>query len=159
MDLSIYQPIIDHFGEHWLLYVIGAAVLLPPMIIWQKYVTPVIFWAVEVLIYTTILHIMTHYVTSFVSWFTNESSSEALAGGASVQYETPLLEFWDMSAYSPVGILYFELAMMGVFTYLVLKFRPFKVQRSTKDTYGKATPEQRRQQMRERMAAKRGAHR
>ena len=122
--------VITHLQDNAILYFFGVLVAVPVLFFFHRWLVPILQWAIEIAIYMVGVHVATHFTTALVAWFRRESSSEYLAGLESVQWGTPLLKFWDIEAYDPVGIFYFELAVLVGLTILVLKIRPFKVQKS-----------------------------
>jgi hypothetical protein len=129
MGGNTMELVIEHLQAHAVLYFFGTLIVLPLAIFFHRWLVPILQWALEIAIYMTGVHIATHFTTALVAWFRRESSSEYLAGREFVDWGTPLLRFWDIEAYDPVGIFYFELAALLALTYLVLKIRPMKVQK------------------------------
>jgi hypothetical protein len=123
------EIVITHLQDNAVLYFFGAVILVPLFVFFHRWLVPILQWAIEIAVYMTGVHIVTHFSTSLAAWFRRESSSEYLAGREMVEWGTPLLRFWDIEAYDPVGIFYFEVAALLVLTYIVLKIRPMKVQK------------------------------
>lgn len=124
------EAVIEHLQDNAVAYVFGLVVVVPIVIFFRRWLVPIFQWMIEIAIYATGLHVAVHFVTALIAWFQRAASSEYLETGEGVDWSTPLLQFWDMEAYNPVGIFYFEVAVVIGITILVIKIRPFRVQRS-----------------------------
>lgn len=124
------DAVIAHLQDNAVPYAFALLVVVPVLLFFWRWVLPVVQWSIEIAVYMTGVHIATHFATALIAWFQRASSSEYLATGEGADWSTPLVHFWDMEAYNPVGIFYFEGVVLVLLTVLVLRMRPFKVQRS-----------------------------
>lgn len=134
-----YTPIVEHFQEFYLYYIGGAIVLAPLIFFTRKYSVPLIFFTVEIIIYSVLMHIFMHYLVAITRWFKEKSSMKALrADGRPVdapEWGTPLIQFWEKELYNPEWIIYAEGVFLVAIIFLVFRYRPMKVQRVRDSKY------------------------
>lgn len=133
---------IDHFTEYYVTYIALLACVLPILYLTKAYSIPAMMYALELAIYFALMHVVVWGIVRVAFWFRQESTMRALSEDGpdpSEAWRTPLLEFWQTEAYNPSWLLYVEAAFAIIILYLVIRYRPMKVQYKTK-----------RQKMRER---------
>jgi len=124
------DPIITHLQANWQIYALIAAGVIPILYVTRRYSVPAILWSFEIIIYTSIFHVVMHGLVALVRWFKYNSEMEMPQFKTDPGWKTPLLEFWQTDLYSPHWVLYIEIAALVFFTALVLRMRPIKPQKA-----------------------------
>ncbi|MBX7257988.1 MAG: hypothetical protein K1Y02_16630 [Candidatus Hydrogenedentes bacterium] len=124
------EAFIAHLQENWMGYTILLVLLLPFVYVFRRVAVPAIQWAIELCVYSTIFHIVMHFLMSVIRWFRVESQMKWRADErVDPGWQTPLVNFWDTELYKPGWVFYFEVAMVVVFFLLMIRYRPMKTQR------------------------------
>lgn len=125
------DAILTHIQDHMVEYGAGTVFVLITVYFTRQWTLPVIQWALELCVYTTIFHIALHYVVAVATWFNYESQMKMLKDErVSAGWQTPLFEFWNQELYKPSWIFWFEVAFVVVAFALMVRLRPMKTQKA-----------------------------
>jgi len=129
MDLSIFQPLLDHIEAHAAFYIAGAVMLLPLIYFTKRYSVPLILYTVEIGTYLSVIHFAVHYIVAFIHWFKEETDKDPLHPEVShYDWETPLSGFWIREKYHPDFLFLMEIVFAVLIVVIVFRFRPMKIQ-------------------------------
>ena len=125
--------VVEHLKGYAFLYVLAAIGLIPLFFVTRKWTVPFILYTIEVLIYLALMHLAVYVFVGVTRWFRESSSMKALRpeDGRPVdtpEWGTPLLQFWDKALYDPQWIIWVEVVFAFILVFLVLRYRPMKVQ-------------------------------
>ena len=127
------EIVIDHFQSYWMYYAIGAAVLLPPLIYFRRWSSPLIQYAIEYVIYLGLTHVGLGTIVRVAGWFMDQSTMKRARGLVGENYnpgwETPWLEFWNRELYNPVWLFYAEIVVAVLVFVLMVRLRGIGLQR------------------------------
>jgi nitrate reductase NapE component len=114
-----------HIQDNWIAYAILVVCLVPVLYVFRDYTRPLIFHSFEVAIYMAIFHVVFHGGVRMAAWFRYESSFDK---SITVDWTTPLIVgFWRQELYNPLWLYWAELAVLGLFIFIVWRFRPMKL--------------------------------
>jgi len=130
------EVLAQHFSDWWRVYVVVAIVVLPVIIIFRRWAIPAILYAVELSIYLVIVHVLLSGVVRLAAWFKDQSTMKRARGLTEQNFDpgwsTPVPDFWNLDAYNPHWLVFFELALAAGIVFLMWKYRPMQVQRAKK---------------------------
>lgn len=128
---ELYDLIYSHVEENIVAYSIGVVILVPVLYLTRKWSLPFLFYAIESLIYITIMHIVMHGFVKLVVWFYVNTQMRALRPDGTPAYvpdwQTPLVDFWNRGDYIPEWLFYLELSFSLIIILLVWRYRPPKL--------------------------------
>ena len=134
-----FSGLLEHLQSNAAYYGGGAVVLAPIIYFTRRYSLPVILYVLEISIYLGILHLVMHYLVILTKWFKEQSSMEARSADGSpavtVEWSTPLTQFWDRALYEPQWVFYFECVAVLLIVGVVFRYRPMQIQRVRKSKY------------------------
>lgn len=127
-------PLLEHFREHYTVYVFIALFTLPILVIFRRYTAPTIAFVLELCLYVALLHVLVHGSVRLTAWFKDQSSMKrafgpVAEGAADPGWTTPLLTFWQHDLYSPAWLLYFECFVVAAIVYLMWRYKPVRPQK------------------------------
>ena len=138
---ELFAPILPHLKEYAILYIVGVPVLIGIIALTRRYSVPAIVFALEIVVFSGVMHCMVHLMVQIFSWFKNNSAMQMVRDPErDVHWTTPLFRFWERETYEPGWVIWLEVALFCVILFLVYRFRPLKPQYKHKSRYGKATP-------------------
>ena len=124
------EAVTQHFSEFWKAYVVILACATPILLVFRKYTFPVIFWAVEWVIYCGLFHVAVNLFVRLVRWFQFNTQMEMREEQRVYKdWATPLVEFWNREGYHPGWIFWLELAVVVAFLLAMVRYRPMIAQK------------------------------
>lgn len=127
------ELVLEHLKANYGLYIVGTMVLLPTIYVTRRWTVPIILFLVELSIYFALMHGVMNLLVAITRWFKENSSMRALREDGkpldTPEWGTPLLNFWDKTAYDPQWLVYLELSLAAIILFLVWRYRPIKFQR------------------------------
>ncbi|MCC6796951.1 MAG: hypothetical protein IT366_17665 [Candidatus Hydrogenedentes bacterium] len=121
---------LAHIQEHAAQYGVVAAIVVPLLYLTRRWTWGPIQWALELVIYFGIFHIVLHYVVALTDWFQFESQMKMLVDEkVRLGYETPLNTPWVQEMYNPGWLFYFEIVAVVLIIAAMLRYRPMKTQK------------------------------
>jgi hypothetical protein len=133
------DAVMEHLQMWYPAYIVGGILLLPVIFFTRHYSLPAILFAIEMVIYMFIAHVVIWCIVNVATWFKNNSSMKALdkegVPEGAVDWTTPLLEFWKIEEYNPGWIVYMEGVFAVLIVIAVLRYRPLKVHNPHKRRY------------------------
>jgi len=125
------DTLVANLQEHAAIYAVGGVAALVITIVFRRWVLPVLYHCAEFLVYCTVVHVVFGGAVRMFSWFRAETEFKNFKGeidSSWTPYVTPLdLHFWQMKAYSPQWLFWFELAMAAGLLYIVIVIRPTRL--------------------------------
>ena len=109
-------------------YIFGAIVLAPLLYFTRRWSMPIILYAIEYSIYLGLMHVALFVVVYLTSNFRDASSMDRAFSRTTAKtgWGTPILEFWNLEAYNPKGLFWFEIILAVVIFLLMWRYRPMK---------------------------------
>ena len=130
------EPLVEHFKEFYVYYLIGAACILPPLIFFRRFTVAAFMYLIELCIYLALMHGVMYGVIAVAAWFKDQSTMKRARGLIGETFDpgwtTPILRFWDKEGYEPQWLIYFEIGLAVLILYLMWKFRPPRMRRPRK---------------------------
>lgn len=138
---QLFGPILPYLKEYWLVIVIGVPLLIAIIVLTRRYSVPLIVFLIEFVVYSTVMHAVVHVGVRIFSWFKNTSSMKMVRDPDDyVDWQTPLLRFWDMDVYNPGWIIGLEAVFIIIILALMYRFQPLKPQYKHKSRFKKYAP-------------------
>lgn len=128
------ETIREHFQTYSSYYIVGALVVLPPLIFFRKRTLPLIMYAVEFCVYAVIMHVVVYVLAVSTAWFREQTQMQAVVDviRSNPGWKTPILRFWETSEYKPEWLYKFELAVLVIIFIAMWRYRPMVVQKKKK---------------------------
>ena len=130
------EIVTQHLQEHWRIYVFAVILLVPILVVFRRWLMPIIQYAVEVAIYLAIVHVVLGGVVRLAGWFKDQSTMKRARGLLNENFDpgwtTPIPKFWEYDSYNPRWLLYMEILLAIGIIILVWRYRPMLVQRKKK---------------------------
>ncbi|HIJ72957.1 MAG TPA: hypothetical protein HPP83_02540 [Candidatus Hydrogenedentes bacterium] len=124
---NIMAQVVQHFQEHYRIYIVVLVCGLPPIIIFRRYSVPLLTYSIESAVYVAILHGVIGFVVFLARRFKLASSMDL--NKVDPEWGTPMLRFWAFEQYNPRWIAGFELVLAAVIVFLVFRYRPMQTQK------------------------------
>lgn len=127
-----FTPVLDHLKEYYGLYIVAVILLGPAIFFTRRWSLPIIFYALETIIYIGCMHVAVGVVTRVARWFKDQSSMKRAFDTKEFKppdWTTPWLEFWNKEGYVPQTLFYVEIAFAVLIIFLVWRYRPVRVKR------------------------------
>jgi hypothetical protein len=136
MEETDVESLIAHFREFYGYYIMGVICVLPFIIVFRRVAVPAIMYLVELIVYAALFHCFTYVVVATASWFKDQSTMKRARDLVGDDYNpgwsTPIPDFWNVDAYNPHWLIYFEGVMIFVIIALMWKYRPLRMKRPKK---------------------------
>ncbi len=128
------EAIREHFQAYYVHYIVGALVVLPPLIYFRRRTFPAILYAIEFCLYASIMHVVVFLLAVITAWFREVTVMQAVTDAARINpgWKTPILKFWEIQQYHPQWLYKFELAVLVVILVGMRRYRPMVVQKTKK---------------------------
>ena len=122
------EPVIQHFQEHYGVYIAIVVCALPFIIIFRRYAVPLLTYLMECALYCALLHGFFWVLVFLARKF--KTASAPYWKRVDPGWETPILHFWRFNQYDPRWVAYVEVVLAALICYFVLRYRPLVTQKS-----------------------------
>ena len=117
-----------HVQENVVAYGVGAAIILPTLIFARKYIISYLWWPMEFAAYVAGFHFLVKAIVLCAGWF-KVSTRMYWEARTPTGWRTPLYQVWDIQAYNPQWLFYFEMTVFALFLFCMIRYRPMVVQK------------------------------
>jgi hypothetical protein len=125
---------LELMHENWIGLAVVAACLVPLVVLLRRYTFPIIGYLVEFCTYVVGMHALVWGVVFMARWFKRESSFRAVSGEpVDPGWATPWANPHLVENYDPEWLFYFELALVAVIAFAMIRYRPMAIQRPEKE--------------------------
>jgi hypothetical protein len=135
------EAVREHLQAYYVFYIVGALVVLPPLVYFRRRTFPAILYTIEFCLYASIMHVVVYVLAVSAAWFRENTAMHAVSDAAKINpgWETPILNFWEIKHYHPQWLYKFELAVLVVMLLGMWRYRPMVVRKTKKKAPPKKT--------------------
>lgn len=124
----MWWEIQAHIQDNVAAYAFGAAILLPLVIFGRKYLISYLWWPGEFLAYVAGFHFLVKAIIFTAAWF-KVNTRMYWEDRIPPDWSTPLYQLWDMKAYTPQWLFYFEMTVFALILFFMIRYRPMVTQK------------------------------